>query len=245
MCSRSTLSPLVSVATLGFAATIPIKRATVCSGHAELCDHSYGNVTFVGSHDSATLQEIDILSQLAAGVRLLQSQSHMNDGVLHFCHTSCALFDGGPVLDYLKNVKTFLDVNKDEVLTLIFTNPEGVFVKDMWKPIFYEAGISDWPTLGSMVDSGKRVVVFLDANADPAAVPFIPPEFQMVQTPFSRTDPMFPCAIDRIDGPLAAEDHMYMTNHSLNKIIPIGDGVLVSDPIDAPTTNGVESYVHV
>ncbi|KAJ7259776.1 PLC-like phosphodiesterase [Mycena rebaudengoi] len=269
MFSRSTLSALVSVATLGLAATIPIKRATVCNGHAELCDRSYGNVTFVGSHDSAFFdknplalardQEIDIPSQLAAGVRLLQSQSHMNDGVLHFCHTSCALFDGGPVLDYLKNVKTFLDANKDEVLTLIFTNPEGVSVKDVWKPIFDEAGISDlafvppalpvkrsdWPTLGSMIDSGKRVVVFLDANADPAAVPFILPEFQMVwETPFSRTDPTFPCAIDRIDGPLAAEDHMYMINHSLNKnIIPIGDGVLVSDPIDAPTTNGVESIL--
>lgn len=41
---------------------------------------------------------------------------------------------------------------------------------------------SDWPTLGEMIDSGKRVVVFLDANADgPESVPFILPEFQMVR----------------------------------------------------------------
>jgi hypothetical protein len=32
---------------------------------------------------------------------------------------------------------------------------------------------------------------------------------------------------------------MYMINHSLNKnIIPIGDGVIVSDLADAPTKNG-------
>lgn len=36
-----------------------------------------------------------------------------------------------------------------------------------------------------------------------------------------------------------------MINHSLNKnIIPfIGDGVLVSDPVDAPRINGADSYV--
>lgn len=28
------------------------RRATVCNGHAELCNRSFGNVTFVGSHDS-------------------------------------------------------------------------------------------------------------------------------------------------------------------------------------------------
>ena len=29
-----------------------LPRATVCNGHAELCSRSYGNVTFVGAHDS-------------------------------------------------------------------------------------------------------------------------------------------------------------------------------------------------
>jgi hypothetical protein len=27
-------------------------RATTCNGHASLCDKSYGNVTFVGTHNS-------------------------------------------------------------------------------------------------------------------------------------------------------------------------------------------------
>jgi hypothetical protein len=40
---------------------------------------------------------------------------------------------------------------------------------------------SDWPTLGSMIDSGKRVVVFLDSEADgPDPANFILPEFSMV-----------------------------------------------------------------
>lgn len=39
---------------------------------------------------------------------------------------------------------------------------------------------SEWPTLGEMIDSGKRVVVFLDSGADSSQVDFILPEFQMV-----------------------------------------------------------------
>lgn len=104
------------------------------------------------------------------------------------------LFDGGPVVDYLRTVKTFLDANPNEVLTFIFTNPEGASVKDVWKPIFDAAGMtplvyvpplnpmkfSDWPTLGEMINIGKRVVVFLDSGADVGQVNFILPEFQMV-----------------------------------------------------------------
>lgn len=47
---------------------------------------------------------------------------------------------------------------------------------------------SDWPTLGEMIDSGKRVVMFLDAGADTTKVDFILPEFQMVRyrSPLSR-----------------------------------------------------------
>ncbi|KAL0959336.1 hypothetical protein HGRIS_014597 [Hohenbuehelia grisea] len=175
-----------------------------------------------------------------------------------------ALFDGGPVSDYLTKVKTFLDANPNEVITLIFTNPEGKSVPNIWKPAFDAAGLtslcyvppslpvkaSDWPTLGQLIDSGKRVVVFLDSGADgngpePGTVDFILPEFQMIwETPFSRTDATFPCRIDRIAGPLSSDDHLYMINHSRDiNVIPIGDGVLISDRADAPTTNGVPSIL--
>jgi hypothetical protein len=64
-------------------------------------------------------QEVDIPTQLALGIRLLQAQAHDNNGVIHFCHDSCLLFDGGTVEAYLKTVKTFLDANPNEVLTMI------------------------------------------------------------------------------------------------------------------------------
>ncbi|EJF63689.1 PLC-like phosphodiesterase [Dichomitus squalens LYAD-421 SS1] len=203
-------------------------------------------------------QQVDIPTQLGLGVRLLQAQAHVNDGVLHFCHTSCLLFDGGTVEDYLNKVHDFLTANPNEVLTLLFTNPEGASLPDLWDPPFQASGIadlayvppsipvkqSDWPTLGDLIDSGKRVIVFLDAGADTdRSVPYILPEFEMVwETPFSVTDATFPCSVDRINGPLSTEDHMYMINHSLNKNI-LDTGIIVSDPKDAPTTNSVSSIL--
>ncbi|KAG9217732.1 hypothetical protein CCMSSC00406_0003579 [Pleurotus cornucopiae] len=246
-----------------------VERATQCNGHEELCDRSYGNITFLGAHDSfassrdplalARDQEVNITAQLELGVRLLQAQSHMKNGTLHFCHTSCTLFDGGTVLSYLKTVKAFLDGHPNEVLTLLFTNPEGVSVAGAWKDVFDNAGLTeliytprpadapikrdDWPTLGSMIASGRRLVVFLDAGADPTQIATILPEFAMIwETPFSVTDPAFPCSVNRIHGPLPVEDHMYLINHSLNvNIIPIGEGVIISDPFEASTTNSVTS----
>lgn len=43
-------------------------------------------------------------------------------------------------MDYLKLVKTFLDNNPNEVITFIFTNPEGLSLPEFWKPAFDSAG---------------------------------------------------------------------------------------------------------
>ncbi|KAF5376783.1 hypothetical protein D9757_009464 [Collybiopsis confluens] len=223
-------------------------EATICNGHAELCSRPYGNTTFLGSHDSyafssdplalARDQEVDVTSQLNLGI----------------------LFDGGTVVDYLNTVKTWLDANPNEVLTLLFTNSDGLSIPDIWAPAFVQAGIdtvsyippnnpmkrSDWPTLGELIDSGKRVITFMDAGADGtdgAPVDFILPEFTMLlEPPFDATDPSFPCSIDRISGPLSPQDHLSMLNHNLDTNL-FGTGILVSDPGAASTTNGVASII--
>jgi len=44
---------------------------------------------------------------------------------------------------------------------------------------------SDWPNLGQLIDSNKRIIVFLDEGADGrdgGIVDFILPQFQMVFT---------------------------------------------------------------
>ncbi|KAG6811933.1 hypothetical protein H0H92_005162 [Tricholoma furcatifolium] len=172
------------------------------------------------------------------------------------------LFNGGSVVEYLKLVKVFLDANPHEVITFIFTNPEMVSVSEVWKPAFDSAGITpmayvppslpvsrgDWPTLGDMISADKRVVVFLDKGANGTAgdpVDFILPQFDMVwEDPYSSTNEDFPCRVDRIYGSLSVEDHANMINHNLNtNLIPIGNGILISDRADARTTNSIHSIM--
>jgi len=255
-----------------FGLAIPTKRAQLCNGHAELCDRGYGNVTFLGSHDSfafsgnpfalARTQEVDLLAQMTLGVRMLQAQSHMNNKQLHFCHGTCGLFDGGTVEDYLTKVKYFLDRHPNEVMTLIFTNPENLSISEVWKPIFDKTGFTDmtyvppqpvmsrddWPTLGEMIESGKRVVVFLDNGAesrtDPA-VDFILPQFQMVwEDVYDPTNSKFPCKVDRTAGPLGPNQQLSLINHNLNaNIFPVGRGILIPDRLNSPKTNGITSIL--
>lgn len=249
------------------ASVLPATRDTpsTCNGQASFCDRSYGNITFWGAHDSyawstdplalARDQKVNITAQLNLGVRLLQAQAHLSDSALHFCHTSCLLFDGGLVSDYLAEVKSWLDANPDEFLTFVFTNPDALDVAQYWAPAFQSAGMdtlaytppndtmpqSAWPTLGELLGGGARYVAFMDYNSNQAEVPYILSEFPNVwETPYDVTDSSFPCSVNRTAGPLADDEHMYMINHFLDVDIA---GVLLPDEDSAGTTNGVDSIL--
>ena len=169
-----------------FALSAP--TATICNGHPEYCDRIYSNVSQIGAHDSAFIgelptqnQHLSLNDQLTAGVRFLQGQTHKNDqGTLELCHTSCLEEDGGSAQDYLSTVKSFLDANPNEVLTVLLTNGDNVDVS-MFDSAISGSGIKDyafvpetgsgvlginnWPTLGDMVGSGKRLVFFLGIDS--------------------------------------------------------------------------------
>jgi hypothetical protein len=48
----SALAAAAALALAGSADAAAIPRQQVCNGHAELCDRSYGNITYFGAHDS-------------------------------------------------------------------------------------------------------------------------------------------------------------------------------------------------
>lgn len=116
-------SPLsLGAAWLGLATIV----LAACNGQDALCSRPYSNVTFVGSHDSAFVgplptqnQLLSVGDQLGLGVRFLQAQTHDLDGTIEMCHTSCIELDAGTLTDYLKPIKTFMDANPNEVVTLL------------------------------------------------------------------------------------------------------------------------------
>jgi hypothetical protein len=222
-----------------------LPRATVCNGHPEFCSRSFGNITFVGAHDSyaigvnnlATNQDQPITQQLNDGIRMLQVQAHNQNGVIRLCHTSCTLYEGGSLQDYLGAVKTWLDANPNEVLSILIVNNDDLPVSS-YDSVFKAAGVdtisyapsssavafSDWPTLGSLIDSGKRLLTFMDFKADITSVPYIIDEFTNIwETAFDVTDPAFDCNVNRSTGNTPTE--MYLINHFLdttlfNQLVP-------------------------
>jgi hypothetical protein len=78
--------------------------AVACNGNAALCSRPYSNVTLIGTHDSAFVgvlptdnQLVSVTTQLDDGIRFLQAQTHVDNGVLTMCHTSCAELNAGPL----------------------------------------------------------------------------------------------------------------------------------------------------
>lgn len=228
----------------------------VCNGHAELCSRSYGNISYVGAHNSysvaegsiAANQNFDVTTQLQNGIRMLQNQGHDQDGAIHLCHSSCLLLDAGTLQNYLQDVKNWLDENPNEVITILWVN-QGNIPVTQWAEAYTATGMdalsytptttpvpqANWPTLTELISSGKRVVTFMDYGADYSSVPYILDHFtHFWENPYDQTDPTFPCTIDR--G--SADTGMYMINHYLDKNMTFfGSQIPVPDTAALEQTN--------
>jgi len=235
--------------------TVSVNSATTCNGHAELCGRSYGNITYVGAHNSYSVgagnlfanQDYDITQQLNDGVRLLQMQAHENSGDIYLCHTSCGLLNGGTLLDYLKKVKTWMDAHPEDVVTLLIVNSDNL-AATRFASVFVAAGVdsmsyspqsaalpaSGWPTLGSLVDAGTRLVTFLSTTANFDAAPYLIDEFSNIwETPFNTVDKTaFQCQKDRGTGDVSTS--MFLINHFLDTIVL---GNPAPDVVNANLTN--------
>jgi hypothetical protein len=103
--------------------------------------------------------------------------------------------------------------------------------------------LTDWPTLGELILSRKRVVTFIDYNFDTDAVPYLLWEFYNVwETPYSPSSSEFPCTLGRPEG-LSGEkmdSMLYMANHNLNAEINFGAyNLLVPNSVAVNETNAV------
>jgi hypothetical protein len=224
------------------------------------------NSPFTRQNNAARNQEYPVTQQLNDGIRVLQGQAHLVNGTLYFCHTSCDLLNEGTVEDYLRQVNTWLERNPFEVITIIFGNYNWAdkdsngdplvtavdfdapirssgLIDHIYQPPKTAMTIDDWPTLGQMILSRKRVVTFIDYNQDTENVPYMLWQYLSVwETPFSPTNFDFPCTIGRPEGisDEQAKNMMYLANHNLNTEIAIGGiSLLVPNTAQINQTNAV------
>lgn len=209
--------------------------ATTCNGSPDLCSKLYSAVTFIGTHNSyavggnvADNQYKDVTAQLNDGVRTLQMQAHNAADGIHLCHGSCTFRDAGLIGTYLGKVASWVQANPNDVITLVIVNsdnqPATSFASAFessglatygYIPPSASLTLSAWPTLGSMIDSNKRVVTFIDNQASFDAVPYIMDEFSnMWEDAYNSVDNSFGCAVNRSRSDVSSS--LMMINHYLD-----------------------------
>ncbi|GAB7351517.1 hypothetical protein MBLNU459_g2159t1 [Dothideomycetes sp. NU459] len=228
-------------------ATTTSSSTTACNNSPDLCDKAYNNITYLGAHDSPFLRDLSTdysesgnqfynsSIQLSAGVRLLTAQVHNNNGSWDLCHSSCDLLNAGTLTSWLSEIKTWLDSNPNEVVTLLLVNSDDATAADLaaqysaadiekyaYSPDFSSAP-STWPTLQTLINNGTRLLNFVaDVTAD-SSYPYLMNEFTYIfENNYDNSSPSnFSCTANRpssVDGDTAtalSQNLMPLMNHFL------------------------------
>ncbi|CAG8662674.1 13480_t:CDS:2 [Funneliformis mosseae] len=233
-----------------------------CNGYAEFCDKLYSEIAYVMTHNSyaagkqpAANQNFNVSTQLKDGVRGLMLDSIYPDDnpkEMHLCHGNCRLFDAGSAVDTLTTIAGWLNENPNEVVTIIWENTAKV-PTSAFNDVYTQSGLDKfghvqgvgkgWPSLAKMIDSGKRLVNFINPPSD-GSIPWLMSEFDYVfETPFENEDPNgWQCTIDR---PKGKEQPLYVLNHFLyNNFLPSDNQIQLPQPGLANVTNSASLADH-
>ena len=149
-----------------------------CNGLLSLCNKNYDKVAYLTSHNAFNSDEdnfllpnqnFNITSQLNAGVRALMIDVYDVNGTPTVYHGFSAL-GSAPFLNYLTEIKSFLDNNPNEIVTIIlecYTTAiqiENEINLSGLNNDLYTHDNNNWPTLQDMINTGTRFVVFSDQD---------------------------------------------------------------------------------
>lgn len=269
------ISFLVCVPTILGAALAPRNTSSyACNNSPDLCSRSYSKITQLGAHDSPFLrnsssstisftdsgnQLLNSTAQLSAGVRLLSAQVHNNNGAWHLCHTSCSLLDAGPLSAWLSEIKSWMDSNPHDVVTVLLVNSDNASADQLntefkaanivpytYTPPSPTAALTTWPTLQDLITNNTRLITFV-ASLDPStntAAPYLLNEFTFVfENPYNVTSlSNFSCTADRpasVQGQTSQavqSGRLPLVNHFLDT--EAGFGIEIPDYSNITTTNG-------
>ncbi|KAJ9156725.1 PLC-like phosphodiesterase [Pleurostoma richardsiae] len=264
--SSSSLTGNFSITSSSTSTSAAPTNTQPCNNWAEFCSRKYSNITMVAAHNSpfvkpgnsAANQQLDVTTQLNDGIRFLQAQIQWptNGTVPHFCHTSCDVLDAGPITDWLGKVNTWVASHPYDVVTILLGNG-NYSSPDLYAPFIESTGITqyaytpnvipmaldNWPTLSELILTGKRVIMFMDYQANQTAYPWLLDEFsQMWETPFDPTDNSFPCTVARPPDLSTADasNRLSLINHNLNVEVSIlGTSLLIPAITQLNVTNNV------
>lgn len=153
-----------------------------------LCIRTYDDVAYLTTHNAFNdaadgfllpNQNNTITQQLNDGVRALMIDVYDKDGVATVYH-GFSYLGNAPLTDKLDEIKAFLENNPQEIVTLILENyasPALIETALSQSGLLSHLFVKDtttlqWPTLQEMITSGKRLVIFSEADDGTPAQPW-------------------------------------------------------------------------
>ncbi|CAN5225971.1 hypothetical protein BH09BAC1_BH09BAC1_05810 [soil metagenome] len=232
----------------------PVDTTTVllpCNGDTLLCGKRYDELVYIMTHNShahsplfsqfAANQDQTVTKQLQDGVRALNFKTYYTNDtscgpqgvyVYHgFPSLGCVLFSS-----VLQEVKDFLVANPRDILTI---HIEGSATVAQMNDVFVSLGLTGyfhqqtlgqpWPTLGEMITSGKRMVLFTDRNNNSDVPGFHHSWSFMVDNNYdAKSLSEFDCNWFRGDP----NGGLYLFNHFITKLSPQRDSAAVINTYD-------------
>jgi Phosphatidylinositol-specific phospholipase C, X domain len=155
------------------------KLIAQCNGDLSLCQKRYNEVTYLTTHNAFNSadhnymmpnQNFGVTQQLNDGVRGLMLDVYDSSGTVVVYH-GIPFLGSQHLSEIFSEIKTFLDSNANEIVTVIFESyvsasaiDSEMLASGLLNYAFAKQNGMPWPTLQEMIDSGKRLVIFSDVN---------------------------------------------------------------------------------
>lgn len=242
--------------------------SSACNNSPNLCSKAYNEITYLGAHDSPFLRDAstddstsgnqyyNTTVQLSAGVRLLTAQVQLagpNGKELHVCHSDCSLLDAGSLSSWLSEVRSWMESNPNNVVTVLLVNGASASASDLAAQ-YQSAGITTslsytptgstsetqvWPTLQTLINTGTRLMNFVDVLGDNSEASWLMHQYDYIfQNSYDVSSPSsFSCEVNEpsnLQTSQAISDNlMPLMNHFL---YTVSTGIIT---IDSPNASYV------
>ena len=230
-----------------------------CNLHPALCAKRFNEVSYLMTHNAhadladfsslAANQDGDITEQLNAGVRGIGLKVYNTSGSTTgwlFCSgapDNLYVYHGDPTLgcetfqSVLNEIKAFYLVHPKEVIPITIEGdaPPGevmaAFAAEGMDEFMHEQDFSSpWPTLQSMIDANKRLVVFMDDGASTDPYPKIHDMYNFIyDTDYDHQNPStFDC--EKFRGNHTGGT-LFTLNHFITDITPQQDDAAIINDV--------------
>ena len=213
----------------------------VCNGLAELCGRPLDKVLFAGTHNAMSSsedewnfpnQEHAFERQLQDGVRALNFDTYWWNDEAYLCHSYCDL-GNMTLVDGLERIARFMNTHPNEVLLITVQSALEI---EPTVQAFDDAGLtdrlhhhdigSDWPTLGTLIESDERIVLFTNSGGGEQEG-YLDQWTHWIDNPYSaQSIEDFSCLEDRGEPSTAS---LFNVNHFItNPVADIEDSLLAN-----------------